>query len=421
MAVASALAMAAAGSYALGLPPLPVTLPGVLPPPAPTPTPTQGAATQPVPPCRASKRVHSGVPRKRLRRIRIRRIADTFKASMFGIAAGGLIQKESCPDLTRDVATDVRAGARWLRIDINWAEIQNGGPSHYDWSPIDRVVKVATAQGMHVLGGIEYTPWWARPAGTTAMYAPNPSTYGAFAAAAARHYTALGVHTFEIWNEPNTKTFWQPAPSPATYTAILKAAYTSIKGIDPTATVLTGGTAPSATSNGNYSPIDFLSGIYAAGGKGFFDAVAHHPYCWPSTPGEPDPTSAWFQMYGTTPSLRSVMIDNGDGAKKIWVTEFGAPTDGPAGTFVSDAQQATMVTQAYKLFASYKWAGPLFFYQGRDLGASANTDQNFFGLTRYNFSPKPAFTAYASVRTAILRLVHQRSHHPAGRRGHRHR
>ena len=35
-------------------------------------------------------------------------------------------------------------------------------------------------------------------------------------------------------------------------------------------------------------------------------------------------------MYGTYPSLRSTMTDNGDGGKKIWATEFGAPTNGPS-------------------------------------------------------------------------------------------
>lgn len=333
---------------------------------------------------------------------------------MFGIAAGGLIQDESCPALARDVGDDVRAGARWLRIDINWAEIQNDGPLQYDWAPIDRVVRAATAQGMHVLGGIDYTPWWARPSGTTSMYGPDPVAYAAFAALAAQHYARLGVQAFEIWNEPNTRTFWQPAPNPGAYAAILKAAYVAIKAVDSKATVLTGGTAPSASTAGNYSPIDFLLGIYAAGGKGFFDALAHHPYSWPIVPGARRPDSAWYQMYGTRPSLRSVMSANGDGAKKIWVTEFGAPTDGPTGTYVSDAEQAKMVTRAYKLFAGYKWAGPLFFYQGRDLGADTGSDQNFFGLTRFDFSPKPAFSAYASVRSAVLQSARHRSHRSRG-------
>jgi hypothetical protein len=197
---------------------------------------------------------------------------------------------------------------------------------------------------------------------------------------------------------------------------LLKAAYVAIKRADPSATVLTGGTAPEPTGPASYSPVDFLNGIYAAGGRGYFDAVAHHPYCWPALPGAKQPWSPWYQMYGTPRSLRSVMIANGDGAKKIWATEFGAPTDGPTGSFVSARTQAKAVTEAYKLFAGYRWAGPLFFFEGRDVGRSASTNQNFFGLTRHDFSPKPSYAAYASISRAISALVNRHPKRPACRK-----
>jgi hypothetical protein len=102
-------------------------------------------------------------------------------------------------------------------------------------------------------------------------------------------------------------------------------------------------------------------------------------------------------MYGTSPSLRSVMTDNGDAGKQIWATEFGAPTNGPAESFVSEQAQATAVTRAFQLFGSYKWAGPLFWYSERDLGTAATTRENFFGVLRNDFSPKPAFDAYKAA------------------------
>src|SRR5205807_7558207 len=202
-----------------------------------------------------------------------------------------------------------------------------------------------------------------------------PNAYATFAATAVRHYPALGVHSYEVWNEPNTTAFWTSKPDPAAYTRLLKAAYPAIKGADTTATVLTGGTAPAPSDGTQISPVDFLRGIYANGGAGSFDAVAHHPYCWPANPGDAQAWSAWYQMYGTSPSLRSTMIANGDGAKKIWPTEFGAPTEGPGA--VSEATQAAMLSRAYALYRSYAWGGPLFFYQGRDLSTITSTRENF--------------------------------------------
>jgi polysaccharide biosynthesis protein PslG len=319
--------------------------------------------------------------------------ANSFGQEMFGIAAGGTIQNDDPATMARDLDAVQSVGSRWVRIDINWAQIQAQGPSSYNWEPIDRVVRAATERGMKVLGIIVYSPSWARPPGTGASHGPDPGKYAQFAATAVEHYAAMGVHAYEVWNEPNLERFWAP-PDPAAYTQLLRAAYPAIKGADPQATVLTAGTAPAVTNGTNYSPVDFLAGIYANGGAGSFDAVSHHPYTWPALPGEAESWSAWHQMYGTNPSLRSVMSANGDGEKKIWGTEWGAPTNGPAGAFVSEATQAEMVTKAYSLWRTYEWAGPLFTYQGRDRGTSTDTRENFFGLRRYDNSKKPAYTAY---------------------------
>jgi polysaccharide biosynthesis protein PslG len=322
-------------------------------------------------------------------------IPNTFGQEMFGIATGGAIQNEDAETLDRDLDAMAEAGSRWVRIDINWAQIQNSGPSSYNWTQIDRVVQGVMARGMKVLGVIVYTPRWARPAGADHTYGPDPAKYAQFASKAVEHYAAMGVHHYEVWNEPNLQTFWTPKPDPAAYTRLLKAAHPAIKGADPQATVLTAGTAPAPTNDTTYSPVDFLSAVYADGGVDSFDAVSHHPYCWPAKPGDRGSWSAWHQMYGTSPSLRSVMLANGDGEKKIWATEFGAPTNGPSESYpVSEATQADMITTAYSKWKTYEWAGPLFVYQHRDHGSNSSTEQDFFGLLRQDFSRKPAYAAY---------------------------
>ena len=87
--------------------------------------------------------------------------------------------------------------------------------------------------------------------------------------------------------------------------------------------------APEISESGNISPIDFLSNIYRDGAEPYFNAVGIHPYSYAALPANFYNWSAWSQISNTTPSLRSVMIANGDTAKQIWITEFGAPTGGP--------------------------------------------------------------------------------------------
>jgi hypothetical protein len=326
-------------------------------------------------------------------------VANDFGSNIVGIAAGGTIQNDDPASLSKDLDLDQRAGSKWLRVDINWDLIQYGGPNSYNWGPIDAVVQGAEARGMSVLGTILYSPAWARPANTDSTYSPDPSLYSAFAAAAASHYSALGVSAFEIWNEPNNEQFWTPKPNVAEYTTVLKGAYTSIKAVDPAATVITAGLSPAANDGTNIAPVSFLEGIYANGGKDHFDAVGMHPYCNPDLPGAPDAWSAWFQMYGTPTSLRSLMVAHGDGAKKIWGTEFGAPSAGAPGD--TQAFQAQTVTRAFQLWSTYSWAGPLFFYQGRDNGSDAGDRFDNYGFATTGFSLKQSFFAYRTMAETV--------------------
>lgn len=315
-----------------------------------------------------------------------------------GFSIGGGFQNESDTDMARDLDSMKDAGARWIRMDVNWAVIQAGGPSSYGWAPFDRVAAAARARGLSVLAEIVYTPSWARPAGAPAESPPaNLDDYARFAAAAAAHYAPLGVHAYEIWNEPNNASFWRPRADVVRYTAMLRAAYPAIKAADPGAVVVTGGMSPAVDDGRNVAPLTFLRGIYANGGKAFFDAVGHHPYCYPAYAGDAQAWSAWYQMYGTSPSLRSIMADNGDSGKQIWATEFGAPTGGPEGAFVAEQVQAAMLTRAFDLFPTYDWAGPMFWYSGRDLGTAPDTSENFYGILRHDFSTKPAYAAYAAA------------------------
>jgi hypothetical protein len=318
--------------------------------------------------------------------------------SRFGVAAGGNMHNLGAGELGRELDTYRAGGARWIRIDINWQLIQRNGPDTFDWGSFDRVVQAAEARGLSVLGGILYTPAWARPAGTDDTYPPSDlSTYARFAAAVAAHYAPMGVHTWEIWNEPNAG-FWKPAPDPERYARMLELAYPAIKAADPSALVVSAGLSPygargdaSATA---MNPLTFLERMYAAGVNGSFDALGWHPYNFTGIFFHP--ASAWSQVAETKPSARSIMVANGDGDKQIWGTEFGAPT-GNAGDAVSEAAQAQLVTQGYAKWKTLPFAGPLFWFSFRDAGRNLGDREQNFGLLHFDFTPKPSFAAYQTA------------------------
>jgi hypothetical protein len=225
------------------------------------------------------------------------------------------------------------------------------------------------------------------------------AAYGRFVRTAVRRYAKKGVHTYEIWNEPNLAAFWGPSPDPVRYTRMLKLAYREIKRTDRRARVVSAGLAP----YGRYgehdarhiNPLNFLEDMYAQGAGKSLDAVGWHPYNFPFGLGFEE-SSAWSQMSETSPSARSIMAAHGEESKQLWLTEFGFPT-GSTSRDVSEATQAQLVTDAYTMLASQPWSGPSFLYSFQDSGPNKLDVEHNFGVVRHDFSPKPSYYAYQAL------------------------
>ena len=284
-------------------------------------------------------------------------------------------------------------GITSVRLDANWDWVQYGGQTSFDWTGLDQVVKSSRAAGMSVDLIIDGSPPWAAQSGTTGNPPASAAQYATWAADVAARYGPLGVSTFEIWNEENIN--WGPSANAAAYTADLIAAYAAIKKVDPSAFVISGGLAPATTGDGMIAPVTFLQEMYADGAKGSFDAVGDHPYSNPALPNTYESWSGWSQMAQTSPSIRSVMVSNGDSAKQVWITEVGAPSGGPDS--VGQAAQATEMTQAIADAKSTSWIGAIYLYSWQDEGTSQSTDQDWYGLVTAAGVQKLDYAAVAAA------------------------
>ena len=352
----------------------------------------------------------------------------TFSGGPVGFSAHVLGQEEP----VRYVSLIENAGATSLRTDVSWASVEatQGG---FNWLGPDEVVSQAASHHLSVLMIVDTSPAWASGASTLRsdwLWLPprSPSAYAAFAAAVATRYRAGGAFWrehphlpryppagIELWNEENISMFWgNESPNPATYAAMVKAAYTRIKQADPSMTVLVGGLASAGgyddvTCSGQkgtghdqsaWNGVNYLQALYANGIHGYFDAVAWHPYnYWGGASATKmlayDRCSAWSQMASTPVSARSLMDSHGDAGKRLWITETGAPTCVPGATYacVSPAQQAALAAAEVQQWKSFPWAGGFYWYDIRDDSGAVNDPQSHFGTVSSTNSPKPAYYA----------------------------
>ncbi|MHA3020122.1 Ig-like domain-containing protein [Mycobacterium sp. BMJ-28] len=294
-------------------------------------------------------------------------------------------------DTDKAMALLKNAGVGTIRIMLPWGGVEPEDGT-FDWAAVDRMITSANANGIKVLAAINSTPQWAAVPGQP-DYAGAPAdlnAFGDFVTAVATRYQGQ-IADYEVWNEPNYSGFWAPTPDAAQYTALLKVAYTAIKGADPDAVVIAGSVAAVMETPGGpaINPVTFLSQMYAAGAAGYFDALAFHPYLYSVlfSAGEGHAGVPLTQAE----QLHAVMVANGDGTKKIWATEYGEPTSD-----VSEAVQAAYIGDFLRTWRTLDFAGPAFIHTFADY-QSGDPVQDTFGLLHEDWTPKPAWGVVQDV------------------------
>jgi Cellulase (glycosyl hydrolase family 5) len=293
----------------------------------------------------------------------------------------------------QQVAVVKSLGVHWVRVFATWPDLEpQPGVFASNWLYYYEKLFRSLPSGTKVIVDVVDTPSWETGSGNEHQPPANPQDYAAFLASLAGRWGSR-VSAFEIWNEENTSAWWPTGPQPAAYAALLKATYPAVKAVDPSATVLLGGLA------GN--DYQFLEGVYQAGAKGYFDAVAVHtdtacdvlsPYDF-LRESDDRMIADSFLAYR---EVHAVMLANGDN-KPIWMTELSWRTTEatcPEGAFagqkpegVSDAQQALYLSQAYHCLAHNPYVPVALWFPLEDEGAVLS------GLLRADGSHKPSYAA----------------------------
>lgn len=326
--------------------------------------------------------------------------------STVGIADSNIYFTHSFEEVKKHLDLVESLGVKNVRLLVPWIFIQQqdpmGGPVDWeqdlDWAKLDQIVQEVDRRGLGILGVLQWSPDWATEGPTGSGHPTDVQDFADFAAAVAERYRDE-ITAYEVWNEPNASFFWNPI-DPAEYTDLLKAAYTSLKAVNPDITVV--GAVVSATltwGNTTMNPVDFVQAMYAAGADGFFDAISFHPYNFDTKFSEQDEVD-WRELMPLfqVQKIRELMDQHlapGEEQLKIWISEYGLPT-----SVVTPEKQLAFMTDLLNAWQSFSGGGPVFLYTTKD-DMSAIGDERFFGLFDENGNFKGGDVAFREFKKFI--------------------
>ena len=302
-------------------------------------------------------------------------------------------------------------GVRLIRQVFDWSGIEKS-PGHYDFDLHDTFVRDAAAKGIAVLPVLHNPPPFYRRSSERMWCPPQKlSTMADYARAAVRRYgpggslwrenpgaPSLPIRSWQIWNEPNLGVYWCNRPNPREYASMLRVVGNAIKSEDPGAEIVTAGMPDSKLKSA--MPLDrFISRLYRARGKRYFDTLATNGYATSNA-----------ELSELLRRVRRNMNRHRDRRAGIWITEIGWGDGGPQHRFnVGAAGQAARIANSYKLLA--KLAPKLrlravVYFAWRDSPPYPPKYNDMWGLHTglldVNGNPKPAYYAFGQAAAAAV-------------------
>lgn len=335
---------------------------------------------------------------------------------------------ESSDEFDQELDMLQATGANEVRIDMGWATLEFAGKGQYDTAYLNKAKQFVADAGNHgiqVVLTLWQTPCWASSAPDSAkqscagawydpprsvqLYPPTHAQDFADAAAHVASELGPGLAAIEVWNEPNYIPYFFNVPGSTdaerrhaaedAYAAMLNATHPAVKAVAPSVNVI----GPAMLD----SDADFLAGLYDRGIKGNTDGISLRPFNGGrdprSTEVPPDGEAASFLL--GVPTVRDVMGQYGDSAKKLWFTELGWSScvnppdpDPPVSSWcVGEDRQAQYIADAYRIVRD-RWDFVQLFnvYTLRNTGSTTSREDQM-GMLEEDFTPKPAYDAFTDV------------------------
>lgn len=304
-------------------------------------------------------------------------------------------------------------GMEWVKVRVDWRDIEETQGSIL-FTDLDAIVDALNTNNLQILFHVTNSPTWARETIDENGPPDDLANFGAFMTQLVGRYQGR-VDAYEIWDEPNLRRNWNCNRQlcDTDYLDLLRTAYNVINTVDADALVISAGLAPTGFNDGINAIDDrlYLRTLYANGLRDVTDAVGIHAPGWANPPDsrcceasegvETHFESPLFYFLENIEAYRVIMVENGDGARPMWVTKFGWGTSEDVGdpsaihifvSYTSLAEQAEYNPRAFEIGNDLGFIGPMFLDNLNGCqGLSYRIEVCYNSLLDPNGAPRPVF------------------------------
>ncbi|MEJ2795487.1 cellulase family glycosylhydrolase [Iodobacter sp. LRB] len=282
-------------------------------------------------------------------------------------------------------------GLEWTRVDLHW-DRHEAKENEYLFKPIDHVVDALKEKQLksvfYLVGSAPFASSAPAFASNKDQYPPKDNeVFAKRMGMLAHRYPS--VDAWQVWNEPNLPSFWQPVENAADYGRLLQSSVRVLKQVAPGKPVVMAGMA-------YYSQMPVRKGLMLEelgkmGALGLGAVVAYHPYSQEPEGDEVKARDFILRTKEINQRLRAMKVPG------IWATEWGwSSYAGPKEeqNIIGEAGQADYLLRRLVLMSVADF-DRIFLFALSDLDSRAGVRDRSYGLLNLQGKPKPAYTALA--------------------------
>jgi polysaccharide biosynthesis protein PslG len=277
------------------------------------------------------------------------------------------------PDEMRLLAN---AGFKWVRMDFVWSATERER-GKYDFREYDKLMSKLDEYGIRAMFILDY----ANPLYDDGL-APHTdagrAAFARWAAAAVAQFKNRGV-LWEIWNEPNSPSFWRPKPDAKELALLACEVGKAIRRVSPSESYC----GPALWR----MDMKFLETCFQNGVLKYWDAVTVHPY----RNSAPETVLSDYAKLGAlinkyAPPGKQIPIISGE-----WGYTCAEMDEDRQGQYLP-RQFLVNLLAGVPVSIWYDW---------HDDGVNPTNGEHHFGVVRNNYAQKPAYRAIQTLATNL--------------------